>query len=492
MSAAKVSVIIPVYNGAHVVAEAVQSVLNQSYRNLEVLVVDDASADGSPDVIRQFSDSRIKLICHARNAGADAARKTGLDASSGAIISCLDQDDMFHPDKVLAHVEYLERHRNVGLTYNPYFIVSHPSRTVQGIIRPPETVALEDVLLGFPIPPSTMVLRREWAVRAELWAAETFFRGREVVFCGRLLLAGCRMAMVDQVLNWRREFVGRTMQDIPKAASEEIRCQDILLEDPRCPRELGALRLRARAHTYLEFAYIAFRQGDAVTGRRLLRDAVEARPELVSAGAGGLLRFLLLRSTGSVPEDHEATLRLALAAAASEWPGALGGWERLIGEGYLYRGGRAAVWGEPGEAASHLRRAGAAGAAPSEAFADMICHELGCYERVYGGALAAQRLEVCLSLLGERFGRTFSRSLKARYFFNRALRGSERGQRWQVVKDCARAVLGDSSYVRNRGAASIVFRAVAGRRMWQYGRRRRGVRRGSSPACAVQNAGDLA
>ena len=145
MSEAKVSVIIPVYNGAHVVAEAVQSVLNQSYRNLEVLVVDDASTDGSPDAIRHFDDRRIKLIRHARNAGVDAARKTGLDASSGDIISCLDQDDMFHPDKVLAHVEYLERHRDVGLTYNPYFIVSHPSRTVQGIVRPPEAVTLEDV-----------------------------------------------------------------------------------------------------------------------------------------------------------------------------------------------------------------------------------------------------------------------------------------------------------------------------------------------------------
>jgi len=492
MSEAKVSVIIPVYNGAHVVAEAVQSVLNQSYRNLEVLVVDDASTDGSPDAIRHFDDRRIKLIRHARNAGVDAARKTGLDASSGDIISCLDQDDMFHPDKVLAHVEYLERHRDVGLTYNPYFIVSHPSRTVQGIVRPPEAVTLEDVLLGFPIPPSTMVIRREWALRAELWAADTFYRGREVVFCGRLLLAGCRMAMVDQVLNWRREFVGRTMGDIPRAAEEEVRCQDILLEDRRCPRELQALRLAARANTYLEFAYIAFRQGDAGTGRRLLRDAVAARPVLLREEATDLLRFLLLRSTGSVVENHETTMRLALETAAREWPETLSRWDHLIGEGYLYRGGRAAIWGEASEAAMHLRRACAAGVAPTDAFADMICHEIGSYERVYGRALAGRRLDACLSLLRGQFGRTFSRRLSARYFFNRALRGSERGARWQVVKDCARAMLGDAGYVRNRGTASILFRAIVGNRMWTYGHRRREARRRSSPASAVQKAGNPA
>jgi glycosyltransferase involved in cell wall biosynthesis len=491
MAHAIVSVIIPVYNGAGVVGEAVQSVLAQSYRDLEVLVIDDASTDGSPDVVRKLDDPRLKLIRHPCNMGADAARKTGLDASSGDIIAFLDQDDIFHADKLLVHVEYLKGHPEVGLTYNPYFVMSHPSRTLQGIERPPEAVRLEDVLLGFPIPPSVTVIRRPWALREELWEKETFYRGREVVFCGRLLLAGCQMAIVNRVLNWRREFVRRTVKDILRAAGEEIRCQDILLEDPRCPGELRALRSVARANTWLEFAYIAFRQGDEQVGQRLLKAAADTRPELLGGRAAALLRFLLLRSTSNAAEDHEGTLRPALAGLARVCPEAADGWERLIGEGYLYRGSRAAIWGEPKEAAGYLRTARAAGIVPGGEFADVVCHEMWSYECEFGRTLAAQRLGSTLSLLAPHFGRTFSRHLRARYWFNRALRGCERGERWQVVKDCVRAVRDDAGYLRNRGTASMLLQAIAGSGAWRRHRSRWPSRRGVA-ACTVRKADDFA
>ncbi len=488
----RVSVIIPVYNGASVVGEAVQSVLAQSHRDLEVLVIDDASTDGSADVIRQLDDPRLRLIRHPRNMGADAARKTGLDASSGDVIAFLDQDDVFHPDKLQAHVEYLKWHPEVGLTYNPYFVMSHPSRTLQGIERPPEEVGLEDIFLGFPIPPSATVVRRQWALREELWEKETFYRGREVVFCGRLLLAGCRMAIVNRVLHWRREFVRRRVQDILRAAEEEIRCQDILLEDPRCPAELRTLRFVARANTFLEFAYIAFRQGDEDVGERLLKEAADARPELFEGRAAALLRFLLLRSTSNAGEDHEGTLRPALAGLARVCPEAADGWERLIGEGYLYRGSRAAIWGEPKEAAGYLRTARAAGIVPGGEFADVVCHEMWSYECEFGRTLAAQRLGSTLSLLAPHFGRTFSRHLRARYWFNRALRGCERGDRWQVVRDCVRAILDDAGYLRNRGTASMLLRAIAGSRTWER-RSSCGLSRcGSAPACTARKADDFA
>jgi glycosyltransferase involved in cell wall biosynthesis len=157
------SVIIPAYNGAQYLGEAIQSVLNQTYSHFELIVVDDASTDQTVDVLKQFSDTRLKYYIHPRNMGADNARKTGLDASSGEYIFLLDQDDLFHQKKLQKHVEFLETYPDVGLTYNNRFEFNYSKTTIRELWRPPQAMTLKDLVLGFPIAPSDVVMRREWA-----------------------------------------------------------------------------------------------------------------------------------------------------------------------------------------------------------------------------------------------------------------------------------------------------------------------------------------
>jgi glycosyltransferase involved in cell wall biosynthesis len=88
-----VSVIIPNYNHARYVSDAINSVLNQSYRNIEIIVVDDGSADNSREVIERFSE-KVQYI-YQENAGLSAARNTGIQASRGVLIGVLDADDMY-------------------------------------------------------------------------------------------------------------------------------------------------------------------------------------------------------------------------------------------------------------------------------------------------------------------------------------------------------------------------------------------------------------
>ncbi|MBR6098504.1 glycosyltransferase family 2 protein [bacterium] len=92
----KVSVIIPVYNVKQYLAEALDSVINQTYKNLEIIVVDDGSNDGSEIICEEFAqkDSRIKLI-HRENGGLSTARNTGLDSMTGEYVAFLDSDDVF-------------------------------------------------------------------------------------------------------------------------------------------------------------------------------------------------------------------------------------------------------------------------------------------------------------------------------------------------------------------------------------------------------------
>ncbi len=102
-----ISVIIPAYNQADFLGKAIQSVFDQTYSNFELIVVNDASSDHTSEVIKQFDDPRLKNIVHKKNRGLPGTRNTGIRAASGEIIALLDSDDIFHPEKLEAHVDFL-------------------------------------------------------------------------------------------------------------------------------------------------------------------------------------------------------------------------------------------------------------------------------------------------------------------------------------------------------------------------------------------------
>lgn len=101
MNVPLVSVIIPVYNVKPYLVESLESVVGQSYRNLEIIVVDDGSTDGSTAICDEYAekDKRIRVI-HQMNKGLSAARNIGLDHMTGEIIAFLDSDDVFHPEMI--------------------------------------------------------------------------------------------------------------------------------------------------------------------------------------------------------------------------------------------------------------------------------------------------------------------------------------------------------------------------------------------------------
>lgn len=93
-----VSVVIPVYNVSGYVQAAIASILNQTFTNIEIIVVDDCSTDDSMNIIEQFNDSRIYIIRHDRNKGLSAARNTGLKAARGEWVYFFDGDDLITND----------------------------------------------------------------------------------------------------------------------------------------------------------------------------------------------------------------------------------------------------------------------------------------------------------------------------------------------------------------------------------------------------------
>jgi glycosyltransferase involved in cell wall biosynthesis len=111
-----VSVVIPVYNGERYLAEAIQSVLDQTYRNFEVIVVDDGSTDGSASVVKRYGET-IRYI-HQSNGGVCKSRNTGIAVAQGDYLAFLDQDDLWLPGKLAVQVAYLDSHPEVGAVYS--------------------------------------------------------------------------------------------------------------------------------------------------------------------------------------------------------------------------------------------------------------------------------------------------------------------------------------------------------------------------------------
>jgi len=110
-----VSVVIPVYNGERYLGETIQSVLDQTYRNFELIVVDDGSTDGSAAVAKRFGEA-VRYMSRP-NGGVCKARNTGMAAARGSYLAFLDQDDLWLPEKLAVQVAYLEGHQEVGAVY---------------------------------------------------------------------------------------------------------------------------------------------------------------------------------------------------------------------------------------------------------------------------------------------------------------------------------------------------------------------------------------
>lgn len=116
-----ISVIIPVYNGKKYLQEAIATVINQTYKPLEIIVVDDGSTDNSKQIIARFPD--IKYI-YQENQGVAVARNTGIAEAKGEYIALLDQDDLWAKNKLQTQVNYLDNHQEIDyvLGYQQSFL----------------------------------------------------------------------------------------------------------------------------------------------------------------------------------------------------------------------------------------------------------------------------------------------------------------------------------------------------------------------------------
>jgi glycosyltransferase involved in cell wall biosynthesis len=114
----KTSVLIPAYNRAYIIREALQSAFAQTFQDFEVLVIDDGSKDLTSQIMQEYHDPRLRYIRHEKNKGYSGACNTGFREAKGEYVSFLDSDDLWKPEKLSIEVGFLERHREVQAVFS--------------------------------------------------------------------------------------------------------------------------------------------------------------------------------------------------------------------------------------------------------------------------------------------------------------------------------------------------------------------------------------
>jgi glycosyltransferase involved in cell wall biosynthesis len=105
----------PVFNGEKYIGESIDSILAQTYKHFELIIVNDGSTDGTLQIIKKYTDARIKLINHSENLGLAVARNKGFEVSRGKYITILDSDDIAIPIRIEEQVNFMESNLEFGL-----------------------------------------------------------------------------------------------------------------------------------------------------------------------------------------------------------------------------------------------------------------------------------------------------------------------------------------------------------------------------------------
>lgn len=146
MTDALVSIIMPSWNTGSFIAESIQSVINQTYQNWELIIVDDCSTDNTDDVVSSFSDHRIRYYKNEKNSGAALTRNRALREAQGEWIAFLDSDDIWFPQKLEKQVKFMKDNQYV-FSYHEYEKIDEEGNPLNVYVSGPMTISKKKMYL---------------------------------------------------------------------------------------------------------------------------------------------------------------------------------------------------------------------------------------------------------------------------------------------------------------------------------------------------------
>ena len=295
-----VSVIMPAYNGPLYLAQAIDSLLAQTYTDWELVFVDDGSTDNTAEVVKSYSDPRIRYF-HQENAGQAAALNRGLDESRGEFITTLDVDDWYTPDSLAARVEKLQQDPSLVAVYGDGLFCTPEGKEIKrfrGLIpKPPEGDIYPDLISNpFFGTGANIVERRSALERFHIRYDNTVFWCQDYDFYLRLAEAG-PFGRVDIPTVWYRQHDANMTATMPseRRIGSLFRTKLRVLESPRFPD----IPLEARTRFFYELLR------NDLYGRTPLQQRAIDSPAFAALPATDQARLLRLIGVGYVTNNSE-------------------------------------------------------------------------------------------------------------------------------------------------------------------------------------------
>lgn len=279
MNPPMVSIIIATFNRANFIGKAIESVLDQTYPNFELIIIDDGSTDGTANVVARYQDSRITYRW-IENGERSRARNLGIKLSRGKYIAFLDSDDWYLPNKLADQVAALEVDPDAGLVLGGWLILDESGRKIQEVspwewISPQPTI--EQWLFSTTATPITVLVKKEWIERVGGFDPELFI-AEDVELWIRLALAGCSVI-------WTRQSVAvvlihgtNSLRNWLHVKNGLVDTLDKMFSYPNFRRKLKMSQEEVYSRFRLTLAWQAYESGLLEQGKQELVRAIELYP----------------------------------------------------------------------------------------------------------------------------------------------------------------------------------------------------------------------
>jgi len=281
----RVSVIIPSYNCARYLRRAIDSASEQTYKDYEIVLVDDGSTDDTKDVVMQYGQKVTYL--YQQNQGLSAARNQGISKASGELLAYLDADDMWYPEKLERQVAFLDAHPECGIVHSEMSIINEQDEVLHVRFYEetqrsvPQGYCMQQLLMRCHIQPVTVVERRN------LFDLVGGFDKRLLVaqdYLHWIMIAaeGQAVGYLAEPLGKYRWRAGSLIGNQPRLLEDYVRICDILLhEKPIASRHGDDCADILRSRLYLvqrELAYLDRIHGRSESAKRRLANLIKESP----------------------------------------------------------------------------------------------------------------------------------------------------------------------------------------------------------------------
>ena len=292
MTLPKISVVMPIYNVEKFVGQAVQSVLDQTFTDFELICVDDGGTDTSMDIVRGFADPRIRIVCQA-NRGLAGARNTGIAHAKGEFVALLDSDDIWDKEKLALHFIHLMANPDVGVSYAGSRMIDCDGQVLSVAMRPKTgPISPRDIICRNPVGNGSAPVLRKSALELAVfphpdeptrscWFDESFRQSEDIELWIRLAVKhSVVFAGIDSLLTDYRIIPGALSANVVKQYLSWTK----MLRKLRsyAPEFVAQHGDTARAYQLRYLARRSVQLGNFELARDLMRKALGLQPRILT------------------------------------------------------------------------------------------------------------------------------------------------------------------------------------------------------------------